>query len=121
VKVSTIFLLLAGGVLAWVGFTAGPQDQPTRAAGLAPDAPVPAQLADEMPPGFVARVFDIEGMCCQGCPRTLYEKVIVIEGVHAAAASFEERTISAIVPAEFAVTELTTALDSNKYTATLRE
>lgn len=120
-KISTIILLLAGGVLAWIAITSESQDQSTRAAGLAADAPVPTHLALEVPAGYVARVFDVEGMCCMGCPRSLYEKVIAIDGVAAAAASFDEQTVAALVPADFSVASLESVLDSDKYTATLRE
>ncbi len=120
-KISTALLLLSGGVLAWVAFASEPRTEPTRAAGLADDMPVPVELAEAIPPGHVARVFDIEGMCCQGCPRELYKKVAFLDGVVAAAASFDQRTISAIVPSELPVSTLTEALDSAKYTATLRD
>ncbi len=119
-KVFTVIVLIAGAVLAWIAFSSAEQAEPTRAAGLALDAPVPGHLTAEIPAGYVARVFDIEGMCCNGCPRGLYEKVIGVEGVLAAAANFDEATVAAVVPADLPVAKLLSVLDSAKYTATPR-
>ena len=120
-KVSTIILLLAGLVLGYVALKAEPQAERAVAAGLAPDEPVPSQLEAKIPAGYVARVIDVDGMCCKGCPRGLYEKVVAVDGVLAAAASFEDHSVSVLVPQEFPVSTLIDTLDSAKYTVTVRE
>lgn len=119
-KVSTLILFLAGAVLAWIAFTSEGRQGPTAAGKLPLDAPIPTRLSGTIPAGYVERVFDVEGMCCNGCPRGLYEKVIGVEGVAEAAASYDTQTVSAVVPEDFAVDALTSVLQSAKYSATLR-
>lgn len=119
-KVSTALLLIAGAVLGWIAYSSEGRSEAAETAALAMDDPVPVQLSGEVPAGYVTRVFDVDGMCCNGCPRGLYEKVLGVDGVAEAAASFDEGTVSAVVPEELPVEALTAVLQSAKYTPTLR-
>ena len=119
-KVLTALVLLAGVVLGWIALRTDSPSREVRARTLAPTEAVPNALSGAIPAGHVARVFDVEGMCCRGCPRTLYDKVVVLDGVVEVAASFDEGTISAVVPADLPVETLTAAFESEKYVATLR-
>ena len=54
---------------------------------IEPDPPalVPHTLSGNVPAGRVVRTFDIEGICCNGCPGKLFVKLDQLEGVEEAA------------------------------------
>jgi copper chaperone CopZ len=120
VKLSTLLLAVAGVVLAYVALNSDSRTGPTLEAGLDPTLPIPSELSGTLPEGHVALVFDVDGMCCKGCPRGLYEKVVGVDGVVEAAASFDTGTVSAVVPEDFAPEEVLAVLESDKYSARLR-
>lgn len=120
VKLSTLLLVLAGIVCGWIALATPGRTDWTAPPHLALDEPVPATLPPALPEGHEAFVLDVDGMCCNGCPRKLYEKLMNVEGVVAAAVSFESRTAAAILPRDSDVAVLQRAIDSEKYTSTPR-
>ncbi|MEM7515495.1 MAG: heavy metal-associated domain-containing protein [Planctomycetota bacterium] len=93
----------------------GKNVQAEKAFVLPPDQPVPTVLVDQAPAGFVIRELEVEGMCCNGCPRTLYERVRNLPEVESAAVSFDDSLVQAVVPLDFPVSKLEEALASDKY------
>lgn len=116
-------VLLAGGALAWIALRAPRPSAEPVAAGweqkLGAVEAVPARLDGPPAAGCVIRTLTVEGMCCQGCPRSLREKLLALEGVRRAAASFELGEVQAEVPAELDPARLVAAVASEKYRATL--
>ena len=110
---------LAGAVLGYVAYSA---KEPDYAAPVVPAQAevVPHEVSEVIPAGMAVRTIRVDGMCCNGCPRGLYEKVLGVDGVAEAAASFDEGTVSAVVPEELPIEALTAVLQSAKYTPTLR-
>lgn len=117
-----VLVLAAGGALAWIALRA-PQPSPEPVAAgweqkLGALEPIPARLDGPAAAGCVIRTLSVEGMCCQGCPRSLREKLLAVEGVRRAAASLELGEVQAEVPAGLDAAVLVAAIASDKYHAT---
>ncbi|MDP6539614.1 MAG: heavy metal-associated domain-containing protein [Planctomycetota bacterium] len=110
------FLVAAAGV--WLGYIALQADEPDYTP---PAVAVPARIETEVAAGSALRAFDVEGMCCSSCPRKLYRALMAVEGVSEAAIDFEGETAWALAPADLPVERLIEALESEKYSAALRE
>ncbi len=87
---------------------------------LAVDASGPATIDVAGPAGFAGRSFDVGGMCCNGCPRGIYEHLRRLPEVVEAAVSFKQGTASALVPLDFPSDRLVGAIASEKYVVTPR-
>ncbi len=113
-------LLLLGPaalVLGWIALRAPePTELPKWTAGE--DGPrVPLAIVGDLAEGTVVRELAVEGMCCTGCSRKLYEALLAVPGVTRAAVDFEGARAQAAVPADFDVALLETALRFDKYDA----
>ena len=71
--------------------------------------------------GEVVHEFDVEGMCCKGCPRKLHELLTKYDGVRVAAVSFDAGTADVIARDDVSGEDLASLLTFDKYHATLRE
>lgn len=115
--VSLLPLLLAAVVLAYVGHRAGAPSTYVPASLAADHEAIPNHLRGDVPEGMVVRSFHVTGMCCEGCVGKLYHSLAAVEGVHEAAVDFQAAKAEAVVPADFGVDTLLTALAFDKYTA----
>ena len=116
-KIAPTLLLLAAAVLGWIAWSAPGQDfDVPRPDEYVPDPAVPSTVSADIPEDYAVRTFRVEGMCCSGCTRKLYDALTDIEAVHAAAVDFEASLAKAVVPADFDIAVLATALELDKYT-----
>jgi len=116
-----VVLGLAGLVLGWIAWKA---EEPTYSAPVQdpePPAVVPATLSGEVPPGRVVRTFDVDGICCNGCPGKLYVKLDQLDGIDEAAVDPVLKQASVVVPADYDVAVVEAALTFGKYSAHLAE
>lgn len=120
-KLLTPALLLASaGALAWVAVRSPePSYQPIPEERPAPEH-VPKALSGAVPAGYVVRTFEVEGMCCQGCPGKLWNAVTDVPGVVEAAVDFETGSAEAVVPSDLDVACLETAMTFDEYRARAR-
>ncbi len=113
-----LLLLAAGGVL---GFIAWRSEEPEYVAPRLEDAPeaIPERLSGAVPAGYRTVSMEVEGMCCQGCPSTLYATLAGVEGVSEVAVEFVAAGVPghAFVVAADAVSadSLSAAIASEKY------
>ena len=78
-KALTILIVLAGLALGLIALKT-PAPDPIQARE------VPRSLTHDVAEGHVVRAFQVEGMCCTGCPTKLREALMGVEGVEAIAA-----------------------------------
>jgi len=112
------FALLIGAALgaAYVGLSSpDPDYEPPQLESAPP--PAPPVLSTEPGPGESVRVFAVDGMCCRGCTGKLFASVRRVEGVRAAAVSFEEGRASVVVPTGLDLEPVIAALSVDKYSA----
>ena len=113
-----LFLGLIGLALAGIAWRA---ESPTyRAPVVDPDPPavVPHTLTGNVPAGRVVRTFDIEGICCNGCPGKLFVKLDQLEGVEEAAVDPVLKQAMVVVSTDYDVARVEAALTFGKYSAT---
>ena len=112
-------LLLAGGVLAAIALSSEPADYVAPSLEN-PPAPIPTQLTGVVPAGHAVVKLEVDGMCCRGCPSTLYDALLALEGIDEAAVEFVASGvpghIAVVAPEDFPVDRLTGAIASEKYT-----
>jgi copper chaperone CopZ len=82
---------------------------------------VPVALGGEVPAGYVVRRFQVEGMCCSGCPKKVYAHLAALPGVCEVAVDPILQQVAAVVPAERDVASLEAALTFDKYSAKVSE
>ena len=115
-----VLLLACAGALAWIAVRAPePSYEPLPVERPAPER-VPTALSGVVPAGYVVRTFEVEGMCCQGCPGKLWNSVTDVPGVLEAAVDFESGEAAAVVPTELDVALLEGALTFDEYRAHAR-
>ena len=73
-----------------------------------------------VPADHLVRVFDVQGMCCNGCAGKLAGGLGELSEVTETAVDVQGGTVSVIVEAAYAVDGLLTRLNVDKYTASLR-
>ena len=121
-KYAGILLLgLCGLVLAGIAWRA---KSPTYSAPVVdPDPPavVPHTLSGNVPAGRVVRTFDVEGICCDGCPGKLFVKLDQLDGVEEAAVDPVLKQASVVVATDYDVARVEAALTFGKYSATESE
>jgi copper chaperone CopZ len=109
-----LLLLLAGGILFWIGRSAAPADYvPPRA----PDA-VPLALTGEVPAGCEVVTLAVEGMCCTNCSAKLYRALVESEGVRAAGVDPTLGRAEVLVAAGTRPEDLARAMTFDAYVAT---
>jgi copper chaperone CopZ len=64
--------------------------------------------------------FDVQGMDCTGCERTINDAVAKVPGVMACRASFENGTAEVEIAKPMPADAIVQAIDDKGYTATLR-
>lgn len=111
-KIAPLILLAAAG--GWLGYVALHATEPTYVPPR--DAP-PTELTGEVPAGHVVRTLAVEGMCCSSCPGRLFDAILAIDGVQAAAVDAERSTVSAVVPEALDASTLASALTFGQYSA----
>lgn len=113
-----VLLVTAGSVLAFVALRA---PEPTYVApqGAQPVA-VPLALTQAARPGHVARFFDVQGICCQGCGGKLHGALMALDGVQEVAVDPLRGEVSAWVRADVDDQRLAAALTFDKYSARAR-
>lgn len=109
-------VLGAGFLLGWIGFRA---KEPTWSAPPEEVIPasVPVALSGEIPEGFAVRCFEIDGMCCKGCPGKVYARLANVEGVREVAVDPILERAEAVVPVDLDVATLEAALTFDQYSA----
>ena len=118
--IALMLLGAAAAVLTWIAYRSpAPTETPTWVADQAGQAQVPARLERAPSGGAVKRELAVDGMCCQGCTRKLYDALLALPAVEQAAVDFESGRALAVVPAEFDASELEQALAFDKYSARL--
>lgn len=110
-KFATILLCLAALALGYIALEKGGGD-----VG-AWQHPGVDHLSGEIPEGHQVLRFEVEGMCCEGCPEKLGVWLAEVEGVVESAVSFEDGRAEAVVPVGFDPAPLISALNQDKYTA----
>ncbi len=111
-----LVLVAAAGAL-WV---ARRTDDPTYEPPTEPEVVhtvIPEVLGSAPADGEVVHAFDVEGMCCNGCPVKLHELLMDVDGVRVAAVSFEEGRASVIARADVPAERLQGVLTFDKYRA----
>ncbi len=117
-RTGLLVLAAAGLVLGWIAWRAQEPTWSAQPVEVLPDT-VPAALSGEVPAGCVVRRFEVEGICCAGCPKKLYAHLAQVEGVREVAVDPILKRASAIVPAGLDVVTLESALTFDKYSAKL--
>ena len=116
---TTILLIGFGVVLAVIALRAPAQSY----VPLDPDLPpeqVPLKLSGNVDDGCVVHVFDVEGICCEGCSAKLYEALAKVDGVREIAVDTVLKTASVVVLQELEPARLEAVLTTDKYVARLR-
>ncbi|MFT5048697.1 MAG: copper chaperone CopZ [Chlamydiales bacterium] len=116
---SLIWVALAGGLLTWIAIRSGPVDYEPLSLD-SPPIEVPVRLASSPGPGQRLRVFDVDGMCCNGCAAKLAGRLDDLDQVSEAAVDVQGSTVSIIVGEDYPVADLLTLLNRDKYTASAR-
>ncbi len=113
-------LLVIGLLLGWIGWRA---KEPSWTAPPKEEIPqsVPVALSGEVPEGCVVRRFEVEGMCCKGCPGKLYAHLANVAGVREIAVDPILERAEAVVPADMDVASLEAALTFGQYSARAEE
>jgi len=121
-RLALALVLLAGAVLGTIALRAKERSYVVPRAEEASPIPIalPIELTSDVPPGLALRVFDVEGICCQGCSGKLHGALLAVEGVRAAAVDPTTKQVSALVQSEVDPGELERALTFDKYTAKAR-
>lgn len=101
-------LVLAGCTLAYIGAR---DPEPT----WEPLVEVPTHVS--APQGAEVVSVEVDGMCCAGCTRKLYDRLLEAEGVTAAAVRFEEGRAEAVVAPGTEPASIARVLTFDKYTA----
>lgn len=109
-------LLAAGGVLAFIALRAS---APTYAVPVRA-ADIPLSIQGEIPPGFVVRTFEVDGICCQSCAGKLERVLATLAGVERVAVDPLRKEVQALVRADVDGAALATALTFDKYVARAR-
>lgn len=113
-------LLVSAGALAWVAVRSPePTYEPVPEERPAPEH-VPTTLSGVVPAGYCVRTFEVEGMCCKGCPGKLWNAVTEVPGVVEAAIDFDTGTAEAVVPTDLDVARLEGAMTFDEYSAHTR-
>ncbi len=116
-----LLVAAAGGGALWV---AQRSEDPTYAPPTEPrvvHAVIPEVLGSAPADGEVVHTFDVEGMCCNGCPIKLHELLMDVEGVRVAAVSFETKSASVIAGRDVDAEQIAGVLTFDKYHASARE
>ncbi|MCB9916276.1 MAG: heavy-metal-associated domain-containing protein [Planctomycetes bacterium] len=108
-----LLLLVAGFWLGRVALRAGKADYHPVLAD------VPHALRGDAPAGFRDLDIAIEGMCGPCCERTLYDKVLAVDGVECAAVSYDEEVVHVRYAADHDASALLAALTTDQHTPTL--
>lgn len=110
---STLLLVTAALTLGWIAYNA------TEASYVPPDpeAGLPRALPAAAPAGLELRRYAVDGMCCEGCVRKLYERLVAVTGVESAAIDFESGEAMVHVAASAPDAQLLAALNWDKYVA----
>ena len=116
---ATILVLVSGAVLGVIALRAPEPSYVPLDRDLPPER-VPVELSGEVDDGCVVRVFDVEGICCEGCGAKLYQALAGVDGVREIAVDTVLRTASAVVPEELEPALLEGVLTTDKYVARLR-
>ena len=115
----TAIVILAGAALGIVAWRAGTPDYVPPRLVEAPDR-VPIRLSAEVPPGYVVRSLEVEGICCDGCGGKLFVALTSLAEVREAAVDPILGVAQAVVPAGLDTARLEEALTFSKYSARLR-
>ncbi len=117
-QLGLLLLLVAGGALGTVAVFAHERSyvvpEPAKLESI------PLALSGEVPPGYVVRSFDVEGICCQGCSSKLHGALMAVAGVREAAVDPLKEEVMALVPADMPNERLEAALTFDKYSARAR-
>ncbi len=117
-RLAVLLLLLLGGALGTVAVFARERTYAVPARP-APQS-IPLALSGQVPPGYEARTFEVEGICCQGCSSKLYGALLAVAGVREAAVDPLAQRAFALVPADLPDARLEAALTFDKYRAKAR-
>jgi len=113
--VGLLVLALAGVVLGWIALSAeGPLPV---ARAVAPPEVVPMELSGTVPDDCIVRTVAVDGICCSGCAGKLYVAAEGVDGVREVAIDTIRKRAMAVVPSDFDVARLESALTFDKYTA----
>ena len=109
-------LLAAGAVLCAIALRARAPtyEVPVRAADI------PLSIQGEIPPGFVVRTFEVEGICCQSCAGKLERVLAPLEGVEQVAVDPLRKEVQVLARLEVESAVLVAALTFDKYVARAR-
>jgi copper chaperone CopZ len=117
-KLLLVVIVLSGTATAyiWVKQPAPTYVPPTVAAHVT----IPTALTVQPATGECVRVFDVQGMCCAGCPPKVHKALSSVAGVREAAVDFDKHTASVIVSKDLDVAKLESALTFDEFTAKAR-
>lgn len=113
------WVVLAGGILTWIAVRSTPPAY-TPLDLEAPPEEISTRLTGEVGPADTVRVFDVKGMCCNGCASKLADRLSELDEVRESAVDVLGEEVSVIVDAGYPVDGLLTVLNTEKYTATLK-
>lgn len=116
---SLIWVALAGGLLTWIAVQNPGGDYEPLSIDDVPEE-VAVHLTGEAGPDDLVRVFDVDGMCCNGCASTLASSLGGLSQVSEAAVDVSQATVSVIVEAAYPVEGLLALLNTGKYSASAR-
>jgi len=117
-----VLAILAAGILAaFIALRApAPSYVAPEESGAAAFSPAPEKLRRAAAPGEAVRVFEVQGMCCEGCTGKLFASLTAVPGVRDAAVDLDAGTASVLAGEAVDVAALERALSFDKYTASLR-
>lgn len=113
-KPLSLILLLAAG--AWLGSVAWRAGEPDYSPEV---SVVPHTLTGEAPAGYRDVRLEVEGMCGPCCERTLFDKARAVEGVDAAAVSYDDQAVLVRIAEGADPARLISALESEQHSARL--
>lgn len=114
-----LWLVLAGGLLTWVAVRSPQPDFEPLSAETSPTE-IPTRLSGTPAAGHVVRVFDVDGMCCNGCAGKLATRLDELGAVDETAVDVKAGVVSVIVEEGVPVGDLLALLNVDKYSATAR-
>ena len=115
-SIFSLSVVAAGIVLGVIAWRASGRTYVPPARAEAP-LTIPTSYEGAIPSGFVVERVPVEGMCCDGCKGTLYERIMELEGVQAAAVDPILGQIDALVRTGTPRARLVEALTFDKYRA----
>ncbi len=114
-------VLLIAAALGGTAYIALRTEAPTYVPpSVVKPATLPTVLTSQPEAGEVVRVFDVEGMCCNGCAPKVHKALAEAPGVREAVVDFDTQTARAIVKADADVASLEKAMTFDDYTAKAR-